>query len=293
MKKYLISIFILILFWGVVWQLLYSYENQFPNKSIVAFTETIFKDLTDIEIVKSNEMNQFFDVCKNGNKLIRVCAIKNEDDWQVSLEDNYIEPIKIYVPKGAKVYIEDNYMEINKEEVYEGKDRYSILNDKNIFPTLECYTVSNYIDIPNIKVIYKEKDCKLIIKDREIDAVLDLSNSEKTELKEVLLNTAKLYARYITNDAKFSELSSFLYKDTEFYKEVRNFFNDWYAHDDYEFRDVEILGVNQVAENAFYGEVSFNYILKKGKKEFPFPSKYQIYFIKSSDFWEAICIDTK
>lgn len=290
MKKHIISIIILLTLWATLWVFLYNYEKDFPNASILEFSQNIFSDITSVEIVKDNDE---FDVYRNGNKLMRVTALKDNRDWKVSLVDRYIEPIKIFVPSGSEVYVEDKLLSYENKTLYTPLDRYDLVKEENRYPRLECYECRNYVEIPNIKVLNNGEICDLDTNSRSVIASRRLDDKGLEELRGVLLETAKLYARYITNDARYSELSEYLYKNTELYKELGKFFNDWYGHSGYEFRNVKTSNIRQVADNAFYGDVLFDYIQKKGKKEFKFSSNYQIYFIKVDDQWKAICIDVK
>lgn len=293
MKKYCITLSILVLLWVFIWGMLFNYEKTFPNSTITKFSQFVFKDLKSFQIVKNLENDEFFDVYKNGEKLMKVLAKKEDEFWRVEKVEQYIEPIRIFAPINSKVYVEEKLLDYNDVVEYVADNKYSLIDNKELAPKIECYEVNGYFNIPKIKVVFNDLECDLEVENRNVNAFINLSEDEKKNLNDIVEDVGKLYSRYISGDAYFAQISPKLYNKTDFYKEVRNFYNGWYDHTGYDIRDVNVYELKKTSETSFYGDISFNYIIKKGAKEFEYPSNYRIYFMKEDANWKAISIETK
>ena len=197
MKKYCITLSILLLIWAFVWGFLFKYEKTFPNATITKFSQFVFKDLKSFQIVKNIENDNLFDVYKNGEKLMKVLAKKEDVFWEVEKVEQYINPIRIFVPAGSKVYVNDEMLDYNSLIEYIKDDKYSVLENKDLIPKIECYEVNGYFNIPKIKVVFNDLECDLEVENRNVNAFINLSEDEKKNLNDIVEDVGKLYSRYI------------------------------------------------------------------------------------------------
>ena len=76
-------------------------------------------------------------------------------------------------------------------------------------------------------------------------------------------DTAMTYAKYISEDTRFSDLQQYLYRRTDYYKAISSFVNRYFStHDSYRFDNMHISDLISYGEDVgFTGTISFDYVV--------------------------------
>lgn len=282
----------IIVCWASLWAFLVSYDKSMPNSALISFSKNKIYDLDNPKIIKGETSNSFY-IYEKDKKILELSAIKNGTDWEITEKENFVSPIFISAPKDSEVLIKNLKLFPTSDKKEGLSESYLQITDEKNLPNVNIYKISSYLSMPELSLISEiGNNCEILKGDNNnIIMTLPISKKAEKEFRGKIEEVAKIYARYITNDAKFAELSKLLYKNTSYYNEVRLFFNDWYAHDSYDFKDVKVSNIIRTADNAFEGDIEFTYVQKKGRKEITFPSKYHIPFVFSDNKWQAVMIE--
>ena len=247
----------------------------------------------------STENDDYYKVQFNGDIIKQFKVSKTEEKklfyfntWQVDKPEQniYTEYVKVYVPVGIDLFINDVLLTdehlTNEQEKY---SHYSGIKDLDYnHPKLVCYEVDNLMGISSMQA--KRKDggvCDIIQKGNDYKVVVDISPAELEELKPLAEEFAKKYSAFIAEDCKFSELSSYLYKNTEFYDTIKEFYNGWFPeHNQFGYENLMFDKMLWYDENHASIQIKFNYYIIYGNnKKRDYPVAYEIYFAKIDGKW--------
>ena len=74
---------------------------------------------------------------------------------------------------------------------------------------------------------------------------------------------------------------------------MQEFYNGWYIdHTGYAYENLQRLSLTSAGENAFTAELSFDYLVYRGAREYRYPSRYRLDFLKTANGWKAVRIAT-
>ncbi len=162
-----------------------------------------------------------------------------------------------------------------------------------IMPQVTRYAVPNFIDAPDV-----------VLSDPGYTVVRDYSGNQFyigpvisselfSEYAREIENTAVAYCKYITEDGYLYDLRQHLVEGTEFDTAIKSFDNGWFSnHDSIEFQNMVIENVMPLGDDAFIGEISFDYVVAAGSNVKTYSSAYQMYFIRQNGKWKTINIYT-
>ena len=247
----------------------------------------------------SSENDDFYRVQFNG-KLIKEFKVSKTEEkkfnyfntWLVnSPEQNlYSESIKIYAPLGIDVFLNevlltDEYIS-NEEEKY---SYYSGIKDLDYnHPKLYCYEVKDLMAISSVQAKRKDGElCNITFNEGVYKVTANIPPEDLKELKPLAEEFAKKYAAFIAEDCKFSELSDYIYKNTQIYDTLKEFYNGWFpTHSAFGYENIEFNNMLWYDENHSSVQVKFNYYIIYGNnKRRDYPVAYEIYFAKIDGKW--------
>lgn len=112
-------------------------------------------------------------------------------------------------------------------------------------------------------------------------------------LERFFENAARVYARYVSADASFAELSGLLVRDTDLYENLRTFDSSWYvSHDAVAFEELEVSALESFGPDAASGTVTFTYVVsKEGLRPRSYPSKYRMHAIRDEQGWRLLDLE--
>ena len=222
-----------------------------------------------------------------------------ERPYDISFDIERLGAYTIEAPSDATVYVngialDDSYKtgEPVVNESFKG-----ILTEGIRLPSRCSYTVGGMLLPPEITATDSEGvPCAVSVSEKGDSYSFSMPVGEGERFDEyagMIEKATCIYARFITEDAKFAEVTGLVYTDTSFYKAISTFYNGWYInHDSYEFTDIVVENIEQVADNAFTGEISFMYTIKRKQKVYDYPSHYKASFMRFEDVgWKLVNLE--
>ncbi|WP_373117754.1 hypothetical protein [Holdemania massiliensis] len=312
----------------LTWKVLENYEKSTPNgamssyvhllqeenydkiyeKSTIIFTQFNEKE-PYIEYLKSiyegvdlekavfskkaysNDTFLYYDMMVDRQKIATLELIYNEDEkqWNVrtvtDARNFYIE-----VFGDAQVYV--NGIRLNENYITErnvSSEAYSNLFDLNQAPLVTRYHIDNLVGIPTVTT---QDDAQYsVVKDALQDCfyIADRPGGAMEEVMRTRIrDTAMTYAKYISEDTRFSDLQQYLYRRTNYYKAISSFVNRYFStHDSYRFDNMHISDLISYGEDVgFTGTISFDYVVTiEGEKSQTYSNTYQMTFLNVSGKW--------
>lgn len=154
--------------------------------------------------------------------------------------------------------------------------------DKKL-PSVTRYYISSFVDSPEIAANSSEYE---VVRDYSSDQYYIGKKADEKKLSEYsnkIKDTAIAYCKFITRDGTFYELKQHLYPNTNFYKAIAGFDNQWFSnHDTIEFQNLSVDNILPIGENAFVGSITFDYIVSAGAISKTYNNVYQLFFVKNS-----------
>ena len=130
-------------------------------------------------------------------------------------------------------------------------------------------------------------DCAVKVEENTAAVSTPADQSLQDQIAPIAQEASHLYARFITQDASFDQLSPYLLTGTDYYQKVASFYNGWYiSHDSYSFGETSLSNFLLYSPDHLSCDVSFDYQVVKGSKTHDFPSSYTLYFIRTANGWK-------
>ncbi len=205
--------------------------------------------------------------------------------WKVIPLVEYAPSITVTAPSFITVFA-DGLPQIPNENSGVIHPDFASLAENITVPTQVTYTMEGYLYAPSITASAEGYPGTLTMTENEGVVTVSVPEEKMEEYQAYMTDFAKLYARFISEDASFGNLKPLLLQGTVFYESVRTFYNGWYTtHTGYEFRNLEISDMIMADENNFSGTIQFDYVVFRGQKEHVFPSHYRLSFTQSEGKW--------
>ncbi len=261
-------------------------ENH--DKTIIAKNQILSTENDDIYKVQfDGKIIKEFKVSKTDEKKFNYF-----NTWLVNKPEQnvYTESVRIYAPLGVDVYLNEVLLNedyiIKEEKVYSHYDGIKDLDYNH--PKLICYEVNNLMGVSSVQGKRKDGElCKITLNEGNYEIIADIPVNEMEELKPLAEEFAKKYAAFIAENCKFSELSEYLYKNTQFYDTLKEFYNGWFPeHSSFGYEQIEFGNMMWYDENHASIQVKFNYYITYGNnKRRDYPVAYEIYFARIDGKW--------
>ena len=239
----------------------------------------------------SNDTFLYYDMMVDRQKVATLELIYNEEEkqWNVrtvtDARNFYIE-----VFGDAQVYV--NGIRLNENYITErnvSSEAYSNLFDLNQAPLVTRYHIDNLVGIPTVTT---QDDAQYsVVKDALQDCfyIADRPDGAMEEVMRTRIrDTAMTYAKYISEDTRFSDLQQYLYRRTDYYNAISSFVNRYFStHDSYRFDNMHISDLISYGEDVgFTGTISFDYVVTiEGEKSQTYSNTYQMTFLNVSGKW--------
>ncbi|WP_312640892.1 hypothetical protein [Hydrogenoanaerobacterium sp.] len=280
-------------------------ETRFAGKEeYINYIKTLYKGKLDnasfIKKASKTPDTQLYDLYldkkRAGSLEVVPSAVGSAHRWAARAPLNYFGSVTIDAPSHVKVLV--NGKELTGSEII-SRDRaveyYKGVHQQELAPKQMRYEVKGLLLPPTVTAQKNSGEPCMVAETSKTNyyVLAPVNTAKQKQHQELLEKAAKTYAAFITQDASFSELWQYLNVQTEFYNAIKDFYNGWYIpHDSYECRNIKISELTEFSENDFTGNISFDYVIKKGTQEYVYPSSYQLSFIKLEEQWKLVNIVT-
>lgn len=216
--------------------------------------------------------------------------------WQANTRVSFWRSLSVRAPAHVDVMV--NGKVLDKDSIIKEDKvpwQYKGVHTQEYAPKLVECKVDGLLDEPVVTAQKKNGEtCKVADEHGGLMVSAAVDESGAAEKRALMEKVAKTYAAFISKDATATELHQYLLKDTDFYDAIKNFYNGWYIeHDSFEYRDLKHSELEEFSENDFTGEVSFDYIIRKGHKEYVYESRYELSFLNIDGKWVLANLATR
>lgn len=215
--------------------------------------------------------------------------------WTLKTDEiNKTNSIKICVPYGSKVFIDerevpDEYLTADEH----GINVYSALDNKEMAPKFSSYEVKELLNKPVVTAVSDTGEAYEIStnsEDNTATAFPKITEEWSTQIDKTIETTAIKYATFTTQDSTFEELSGYLLKESEFYRSIKDFENEWQPEHTFTYDNVAIKDLVKYDEEHFTANISFKYTLNRGARNNSYDVSYNTCFIKADGIWKLVTI---
>lgn len=255
-----------------------------------------FDTLTTDEVASENPKERHFELKGDGDGAIKFILTKSDETLKFNFSGYQLKQAEIEkfsytidLPKGKIPVV--NGVALKPDNIIE-EDRlvaaFDSLKDKTLIPTTVRYQVEGLVFPPEISVVGLDENsyiCNILPSyAAQIRLIPDVKSKEQYEALAV--NTAKAYAKYISRDIEWDELKAYVNEKTSFFSAIKAYSNVWTVeHNAPVFENLTVKNTVEYSKAHFQTEVSFDYIITKGKLKKVYPTKYILSFAKvGNDF---------
>ena len=103
-----------------------------------------------------------------------------------------------------------------------------------------------------------------------------------------MTDISQAFAKYVTNDASFSQVGKYLSKDSPIYEMISRMESYWYTpHDKYEFKNVKTSEYKYYSENCFSYRIQFDHYVYRIQANYTRHEQcdYTFVFAKKGNDW--------
>lgn len=199
--------------------------------------------------------------------------------------------LTVTVPKGATVTV--NGVSLSDEYITEEYeiDQYLSL-DNHTPPTCQVYYVDGLLNPAKCEVSIEGQSTELkVYNEQKIEAIYTVADAEKEAFCQIAEHTAVQYAMYITQDINFGELAPLLAENSEFYRSIKGYTNEWYAEHEFTYDNMSFGEVILHDSDHFSVDLSFTYHIVRPVRTYDYDVNYDMYFVKSGEEWLLATLD--
>lgn len=161
---------------------------------------------------------------------------------------------------------------------------YVNLKNQQPAPRVAQYRLTGLLLRPEVTVA-DDSGCVVSFNEEktEFEVSLTVPDEVKNAVSKLAEEASLLHARIITRDATFSMLKPYLLPWGPAYNSLMGFDNSYYiSHESYGHKDMEVSEFKAYDENRVSCVVKFDYFVKKGKKEFHYPTHYTVFLTRAN-----------
>ena len=211
------------------------------------------------------------------------------DGWTAWPKVQELSAVTVRASQGVTVLVDGRPLEENELTGTAPVPGFEALGEA---APMECtWQVDGLLEQPEVTAQSEKGSCR-VEWETPLQAVVTTEPGEgdAASLEEFLDRTARVYARYVSDDASFAELKGSLVPDTEFYNSLRTFDSSWYvSHDSTAFEEFSVSELESFGPDAAAGTVRFTYMVyKEGLRPRSYPSVYRMYAVREGDGWKLL-----
>ena len=259
-----------------------------------ALRQLYAEPVTDPLFVRTGggESNPVYTLKQNGEKVAELALTRAPEGaghtWDVRTVVEPLAPVTITAPEFVRVSVNGTALTDGEIGVSAGYDG---LPEGVEAPQCASYTVEGLLLEPDVTAEADGAVCDVARTDSGY--AVTARPADDAALWEFAEGAARTYAAFITQDATRAQLNSYLLPGTAFYDAMQEFYNGWYIdHNAHEFRGMTHEAIRMESPDAFTAELSFTYVIRMGSKEYEYPSRYSLSFIRDGGVWKAAQINT-
>lgn len=219
-------------------------------------------------------------------------------EWKFSLQNLPNTDYVITAPAFVGVRVNDHLL--TKEQAASEQvayQEYTGMSDAAEAPQEVTYHVSGLLRQPQVTAVLsdgKQYETNISLEGNRFTINVVPEASDQKEFTQMAIEDAKTYAKFITKDATFTQLSKRLYPDTEFYRNMSSFYNGWYnKHENHGFENIKTENLWLLDEDAFLIDVSFQYYVIKSNKRHDFQANYTMAYRNTDKGWRLVGLTVK
>lgn len=218
--------------------------------------------------------------------------------WQVRTLAEPLPPVEILAPEGCTVQVNGTPLGSEYRTGSQAAAGYESLPQGYEAPQAEAYRIEGLLMEPEITAVTANGSACTVAAPTEgevrtVSVTTPVPEAQAGEYWAAAEQAAKTYAAFISSDAGRGELKALLLPGTEFWQAMQEFYNGWYIdHTGYAYENLQRLSLTSAGENAFTAELSFDYLVYRGAREYRYLSRYRLDFLKTANGWKVVRIAT-
>lgn len=284
-----------------------EYKETYFNgdKEFIQYLNNKYGNVKDkVKIIKNSKMSTdnkiVYDVQFGKGNINNITLLKTDrkkllyfDTWKVDKPEKnlkYKKDIKIFCYKDIEVKLNNKLVTDDYKESCKKIELFNNVLDNNFNkPELICYNISDILDITSISAkMPTGEECEVIDnKDGTYIVKSVMNNDIKKDIESLTIEVGKKYAAYIAEDYTFRDLKKYLYKDTQFYNTLLEFYNGWFPlHNSFKYENVIVEDMEWYSNICCSSNIKFDYVITyKNNRVRKYDISYKIYFTKINDKW--------
>ena len=211
------------------------------------------------------------------------------DGWTAWPKVQELSAVTVRASQGVTVLVDGRPLEKNELTGTAPVPGFEALGEA---APMECtWQVDGLLEQPEVTAQSEKGSCRVEWETPlQVVVTTEPGEGDAASLEEFLDRTARVYARYVSDDASFAELKDSLVPDTEFYNSLRTFDSSWYvSHDSTAFEEFSVSELESFGPDAAAGTVRFTYMVyKEGLRPRSYPSVYRMYAVREGDGWKLL-----
>lgn len=280
-----------------------TYFNS--NDEFAKYLENKYGNFKDkVKIIKDNSLSTndkfVYNVQFGKGNINKIILLKTDkkkllyfDTWKVDKPEKEFDNkknIKIYCYEDVKVKLNSKLVTNEYKESCKSIDVFNnILDESFNSPKLVCYNIKDLLNITSLTAeMPTGEKCEVIDnKDGSYNIKSVVNNNVKNNIETLTEEVGKNYAAYIAEDYTFRDLKKYLYKDTQFYKTLLEFYNGWFPlHSSYRYDNLVIEDIDWYSDVCCSSKIKFDYVITyRNNRERKYKISYNIYFTKIDNKW--------
>lgn len=223
----------------------------------------------------------------------------NNEGWDFSISGNpdiFIPEYGVKIDLPRKCTIKANDLTISPKfltpNIYKIKE-FNVLNDESLQPEYVVYDTGKiFLNDPEISVFSPDGELmNLKRENQEYTAYYPISDEKLKEIQDFCENYSVTYAKYITKDLNFDSLTEFLYKDSEYYKRVRAYWNEYYRQHEITYDNVTFSEPKIYDPDHVVIDISFDYYVVLSYQTNNYHCDYTLCLLNTDDGWKIASME--
>lgn len=262
-------------------------ERNSKEDYVQYLKDTFGSDFSDLRFAGRDgdaEGEKIYRIYAGDTALGEVCLLPVEGQarqWKVVARVVYADPVSVVAPSYVTVFANGVAVEAAADATAVPHEDFASLTAVFDVPTKVSYSLEGYLFSPSVTGSAPDgTPCGSTVgEDGTIVMTVPPTAAQGEQYEQLMIEFSQLYAKFISEDATFSQLKSKIDRSCPFYTAVAQFDNHWYvAHTGFEFRNTEITDVVRPAEGFFSGTIRFDHVVFRNAKEHVYPSAYRLSF---------------